>query len=149
VRTALWASYAPSEAQVGRLIDRVDHAIDRQTIWAYRLSRLRVGSAAAACIMVGLLVGRMTFGTRGSALPISNSTAAVPSVTTVNNQLPAPNTAPPVQVRILDGNGQPITNQLFNSVDEAKQFFEDLKQWQAQQEQIKNGGGQIPSTEHF
>jgi anti-sigma factor RsiW len=151
MRTALWASYAPTEAQVGRLIDRVDHAIDRQTVWSYRLSRIRVGSAAAACILLGLLIGRVTFGTRGTALPISGATAAVPSagVTTVNNQLPLANPNPPVQFRIVDGNGQPITNQPFNSVEEAKQFLEDLNQWQKQQEQIKSGGGQVPSTEHF
>src|SRR5207247_10391865 len=61
-RAALWQSCEPDEAAVGRLIDRVDRAIDRHTVWSYRLSRIRIASAAAACIVLGVGIGRLTFG---------------------------------------------------------------------------------------
>ncbi len=40
-RAALWQSCEPDEAAVQRLIDRVDQAVDRQTVWSHRLSQFR------------------------------------------------------------------------------------------------------------
>src|SRR5436190_17786800 len=55
-RVVVWSSYEPSDAAVARLIERVEAAVDRHNVWAYRLARWRIPSAAAACILVGFLV---------------------------------------------------------------------------------------------
>ncbi len=147
-RAALWQSCEPDEASVQRLVNGVDHAIDRQTAWAYRLSRLRSISAAAACIIVGVMIGRFTFGP-GAAQPI-NPIAGTPTPvvgTPVVNPLLQ---SPPAQVRIVDGKGK-VTIQKFRSVEEAQHFVQEFQQWQAEQEQIQNGGGaMVPqNTERF
>jgi len=147
-RGALWQSCEPDEPAVQRLIDRVDRAIDRETVWAYRLSKIRSVSAAAACIVLGVLVGRVTLGPRAGQpiTPIAQPTNL--NTTTVGNPVSVP---APAQVRILDGRGQQVMIQRFNSVEEAKRFIEDLQQWQSEQEQIQNGGGAIvpASSERF
>src|SRR5690348_5379612 len=96
VRSALWASYEPDEATVQRLIDRVDRAIDRNTVWSYRLSRIRTASAAAACIVVGILIGRITLGP-GAGPPVNPvlTQGPVPQTNVVNPTLPQ---APAAQV---------------------------------------------------
>src|SRR5262245_61665012 len=83
VRAALWQSFEPDEAAVGRLIDKVDRSIDRQTVWAHRLANLRIISSVAACIVVGLLIGRVTFGPRGGPIdPGTTSMSPAMPVTT-------------------------------------------------------------------
>jgi hypothetical protein len=146
-RAALWQSCEPDEAAVQRLVDRVDHAIDRQTAWSYRLSRIRTIGAAAACIMIGVLIGRVTLGPQGGPIaPVGTPGKTIDGVRVSNPVLPPA----PAQVRIVDGRGQQII-QRFNSVEEAQRFVQDLQQWQAEQEQIQNGGGAIvpASSERF
>jgi anti-sigma factor RsiW len=139
-RAALWQSCEPDEAAVGRLIDRVDRAIDRHTVWAYRLSRIRIASAAAACIVLGIIIGRVTFGP-GAAQPVDRlvTQGSVTGQTVSNPIIPEV----PVQVRIVDGRGQQVMIQPFKTREEAEQFILDLQQWQQEQEQIKSGGGGI------
>jgi anti-sigma factor RsiW len=139
-RTALWQSCEPDEASVQRLIDRVDHAIGRQTVWAYRLSKIRTVSAAAACIVLGVLIGRITLGPRAGqpVSPIAGTQGPVVNGTNVG--LPAVPQAP-ASVRIMDGNGKQVMIQHFRSMEEAQHFIHDLQQWQQEQEQIQSGGG--------
>jgi anti-sigma factor RsiW len=146
-RGALWQSCEPDEAAVQRLIDRVDRAIDRQTVWSHRLSQIRTFGAAAACIVLGVLIGRVTLGPQGGPItPVASPGKTIAGQTVSNPLLPPA----PAQVRIVDGRGQQII-QRFNSVEEAQRFIQDLQQWQAEQEQIQNGGGAIvpASTERF
>jgi anti-sigma factor RsiW len=143
VRSALWSSYEPDEAAVGRVIDRVDRAIDRQTTWAHRLANLRIISSAAACIIVGLFVGRMAFGPRGGPIEGAMPVLAAPSVTPVAAPAPA-------QLRIVDSNNNPVALQPFNSNEDLQRFVEELKAWQQAQEQAKNGQGfGVPLSERF
>jgi hypothetical protein len=67
----------------------------------------------------------------------------------VSNPVAAPRLSGPV--RVVDGQGRPLTLQPFNSVEEAQRFIQDLQQLQAEQEQMKlGGGGVVPaSTERF
>jgi anti-sigma factor RsiW len=146
-RAALWQSCEPDEAAVQRLVDRVDLAIDRQTAWSHRMSQFRGIAAAAACLFIGVMIGRVTLGTQGgnAIAPVSTPGTVVPGTAVSNPILPAP-----AQVRIVDGRGR-VTVQRFNSVEEAQRFVQDLQQWQAEQEQIQNGGGAIvpASSERF
>jgi hypothetical protein len=145
-RAALWQSCEPNEAAVQHLVDRVDRAIDRQTVWSYRLSRLRTFGAAAACIVLGVLIGRVTLGPQGGnpIAPVATPGNSIDGMRVSSNILPP---APaPAQVRIVDGRGN-VSVQRFNSVEEAQRFIQALQQWQAEQEQMQNGGGAfVPAT---
>lgn len=158
VRSLLWKSYEPDEAAVARLISRVDAAVDRQTVWAYRLSKFRVGAAAAACVLIGIMLGRATINSRdigpgGPAGPTvaqapvgSGSGAPIPGVTNVSAPI-----APPQQYRIIGPDGKPVEGiRPFNSIREAQQFLDDMKFWQQEQERIKSGGSILPTdSEQF
>src|SRR4051812_43662603 len=71
VRSQVWKGYEPDEAAVRRLISRVDASVDRNTIWAHRLSKIRTYGSAAACIVVGVLIGRVTFSSGHNNTPPS------------------------------------------------------------------------------
>jgi anti-sigma factor RsiW len=147
VRSALWQSFEPDEVAVGRLIDRVDRAIDRQTAWAHRLANLRIISSAAACIVVGLFIGRVAFGPRGGPIDATSSSAPIGGVQTIVG--PAPVTTP-AQVRIVDSNNNPVALQPFNSNEDLQRFLDDLRAWQQAQEQAKQGQGfGVPLSEKF
>jgi len=147
VRAALWPSFEPDEVSVGRLIDKVDRAIDRQTIWAHRLANLRIVASVAACLVIGLFMGRVAFGPRGG--PIDSATALTPTATPQVTTVSAP-IQPPAQVRIVDSNNNPVTLQPFNSNEDLQRFIEDLRAWQQAQEQAKQGQGfGVPLSEKF
>src|SRR5688500_1263958 len=67
IRMAVWKGYEPIEASVARLVAKVDAAVGRETSWSYRISTFRRVAAAAACIVLGVLIGR-TADNDGSAM---------------------------------------------------------------------------------
>src|SRR3954471_1733462 len=67
IRLAVWKGYEPTEASVARLVAKVDAAVDRNTNWSHTLRNLKRVSAAAACIVLGVLIGRV--GDDGSMTP--------------------------------------------------------------------------------
>jgi hypothetical protein len=147
----VWKGYEPDEAAVRRLIARVDASVDRNTVWAHRLSKIRTGSAAAACIVLGVLIGRVTFSSHEAA------DGGIPGATRVEARgggTPRIIAAPhqqggPVQFRIVDGNGTPITLQPFSSQKDADDFLLDLARWQHEQEQLRQSGTTMPSSGKF
>jgi anti-sigma factor RsiW len=161
VRAAVWQSFEPAPAQVDRLLARVHASVDRNTIWAARLSKLRVVTSAAACILLGFVIGRVAHRPAESdgGAGVSGGIAAVrPSgglnvVQVPQGQMPAGvtnvNNAPAVQFRIVDGNNQPVTLQPFNSAREAQEFIDAWHRWTRHQEQLRNGGGAVPAEESF
>jgi anti-sigma factor RsiW len=140
IRLAVWKSCEPSEPAVQRLIAHVDAAVDRNTVWSYRLRTLRRASAVAACVVFGILVGRV--GNQGAMMPGSPDRNGVSGQTMVSN----PSI---VEYPIFGHNGRPVATQRFQSPREAQEFMEELNRFRAQ-EQIRNGGGQILfPTERF
>ena len=151
IRMAVWKGFEPNEASVARLIAKVDAAVDRNTNWSFKLSTLRRVSAAAACIVLGVLIGRAgndvggAGGRMGSGsgavaqyAPASggagNGGGAVRGPTMVSN---------PIEFPIVDEHGRPVAVQRFQTLREAQDFLEDLNRLHRIQEQIRNGGGQI------
>ena len=152
MRLAVWKSFEPGEAAVQRLVARVDSAVDRDLAWTYRLGSVRRWSAAAACILLGILIGRV--GQRGAEMPGSGG-SRVASNNQTNVAQPVPQGQPtlvnnPIQFRIVNEDGQPVGVQSFRSPQEANEFFEDLSRWQRMQDDLRNGGGLIvPNSERF
>ena len=80
--------------------------------------RLRYAMAAAACVVIGFLIGWM--GASGS----KSSAIASP---------------PPYQVELRDESGQVMAVQKFSTLEKAREFSNDLQQWQMIQERLLNG----------
>ena len=146
IRMAVWKACEPNEASVARLIAKVDAAVDRNTNWSYKLSTLRRVSAAAACIVLGVLIGRaghdagtpdgrmsqVASGGGNGGNGGNNGTVRGPTM--VSN---------PIEFPIVNEQGQPVGVQRFQSMREAQDFIEELNRFHRMQEQIRNGGGQI------
>ena len=80
--------------------------------------RLFYAMAAAACIVIGFLIGWM--GATGGKSNVSASPA-------------------PYRVEILDESGAVMAVQKFESLEKAREFQNDLQQWQIIQERLLNG----------
>ena len=145
IRLAVWKGYEPTEAAVARVIAHVDAAVDRTTNWSYTLRNLKRVSAAAACIVLGVLIGRVgnqdAMMANGPITTVSNvgsgggvSGGARGMQTNVSNAIEFP---------IVNERGQAVGVQRFQSMREAQEFFDELNRFHRMQEQIRNGGGQI------
>ena len=103
----------------GALADRSSGGVTRFGSWV----TARVGSVAAACIMLGFFAGRM--GHSHAAPPTQNTTPAV----AVNNQpdaTPAPASMASLYVPVTNEYGQVVAWQPFQNADQAKSFVESL-----------------------
>jgi anti-sigma factor RsiW len=89
--------------------------------------RLRYAMAAAACVVIGFLIGWM--GATGGRSNVSASEA-------------------PYRVEILDETGQVMAVQKFQSLEKAREFSNDLQQWQIRQERILNGQVTVHSAKY-
>jgi anti-sigma factor RsiW len=141
IRLAVWKGYEPNEASVARLVAKVDAAVDRNTNWSYKLSNLKRVSAAAACIVLGVLIGRV--GNQGAVMP-NSPVAHLPG----GGGVPGGGRGPtmvsnPIEFPIVNEQGQPVGVQRFQTMREAQEFLEELSRFHRMQEQIRNGGGQI------
>ena len=144
IRMAVWKGYEPDEASISRLVARVDAGVDRNLAWAHRLTNLRRASAAAACILLGILVGRA--GNQSGTMPagplaqVGGGAANAP--TFVSN--------PSLDFPIVNESGQRVGTQRFHSIRERNEFLEELSRVRRTQEQLRTGGGQIYiPTERF
>jgi hypothetical protein len=165
-RGVVWRTFEPSDAAVQRLVLKVQAAVDRQNVWARRLTRWRIPSAAAACILLGFLFGWVGRGTTpndpgavGGAMLVSDATPqmqpgpvprALPNegLTTVNNQVTR--SAPgPVRLPIVDEYGRQVGVQEFGSTEEANRFVDDLNRWQRTQEKVINGNVTLTGVHQF
>ena len=81
-------------------------------------SRLRYAMAAAACVVIGFMIGWM--GATGSKSNVNASPA-------------------PYQVELRDETGQVMAVQKFWTLEKAREFSNDLEQWQMIQERLLNG----------
>jgi len=152
VRSQVWKGYEPDETAVRRLIARVDASVDRNTIWAHRLSKIRGVSAAAACIVLGVFIGHAAFSSGpgpGNAPSISNPTRVGVPAGGPPRLATGPQREGPVQYQIVDDSGKAITLQPFSSQKEGEDFLLDLARWQREQEQLRQGGTTLPSTGKF
>lgn len=153
VRALVFAAYEPDDNTVRRLVMKVEAQVDRQAKWSYRMTKWRIPSAAAACILLGFLfgwVGRGTSPTVGNAPGQATMIAGAskPMNTTVGNVLqnpvlPSPvpsittvNASNAVDLPIVDEYGKVVAVQHFNSAEEAAKFVEDVNNWQKSQEKV-------------
>jgi hypothetical protein len=120
----------------------------RETVWAGRTRRLRVMSAAAACILFGFFGGWVLHQTNAvnSAQPdqpmaqlLPPPSTDVPGSALVSNDGSPAVPASGFQVLLTDVNGRVVGSQRFGTYDEARRFTEDFRRWQTNRRQQAPG----------
>lgn len=116
----IYAAMEPDEAAIDRVNRRIRTSLEQRRRFAWRMHIVRTAGAIAACAAIGFGVGWIGRG----GMNMSATPAAAPHK---------------YQVNIADESGQIIGTQHFSSPDQAREFSEDLKRWQEQQDQIRSG----------
>lgn len=127
VRVAAFAGMEGDGAIADRLLARAKSRADGPAK-RRRAFPFRHAVAAAACLAVGFVAGRIIEGTGPGSW-----------VTPVSQE-------PAYRVAITDDAGRIIAVQRFDSIEQATEFSEDLRRWQERQEQIRNGQVTIRSA---
>jgi len=144
IRMAVWTSCEPNEATVEKLLGRVQRKIDNHWSWASRLSKLRMVSGAAACILIGVFMG---YAGRTRNQPPTNGPAIVSNNGVVNTA--GTTNSGPVEVPIVDEYGRVVVLQRFATEQDAQQFIEEMRQWQEKQDKAPTGGNIVQTQQKF
>lgn len=133
-RRGAFAMMEPDDAavaQFNRSASRELQRVDREGFWKNTAARLRVVAAAAACLVIGFSVARISDsgvldrGPRAQLGPLD----------------PA---SPAVEVILTDAQGRQLGVQRFTSEERARQFVTECQRWQEQRE--RGGGDGIEVT---
>lgn len=133
VRAAVWLSLEPDAASAERLVWQIRGKIaGEQSQGEVRPPALtrrwgawqvaRIGSAAAACVMLGFLVGWVG---RGSRVPLAVSPGVESTQVAASGSIAVAATPVPM-VPVADEYGRVVTFQQFKNTTDAKAFYEDL-----------------------
>ncbi len=130
MRQQIWREMEPQEAQVATLVSGVRAAIQRDEVWSRRQRALRYVSGLAACITLGFLVGRyLPYGPMQNADP-GSGVVFEPQRGPVMEVRDQPSMSGPFKVLLTDANGRVIAEQPFNTLDEAREFTDDINRLQ-------------------
>ena len=135
VRMGIWTSCEPSEASVQRLLSGVQRKVDNHWSWASRLSKLRMVTGAAACILIGVFMG---YAGRNRNPAPNNQPVVVSTNTGISNTAGNSNSGP-VEIPIVDEYGKVVAVQRFATQQDAQQFLDEMRQWQEGQEKAPAG----------
>lgn len=151
-RGAVWSALEPAESSADAFAQSLIRSVRRRRLMARIVWTSRLGGAAAACLLIGLtggwyLRGRGTVPTvvPGSEIASNDNNAQqVHFVDRPTGDLPAGG----YQVALTDQNGNVLTVQKFNKLDEAQHFAQDLGQVVERQQDVQNGRAMLVS-DHF
>jgi len=128
------------------IVRSVRQAATREVARSGRMRLFRQVAAAAACIMVGVLVGWMGHSRTELAQQPLISLDSANGVTShgtggtlvSNNSIRGGNEGG-FNVQITDDAGRVLAVQHFDTLNEAREFSNDLSRWQARQRRMRNG----------
>jgi len=128
------------------IVRSVRQAATREVARSGRMRLFRQVAAAAACIMVGVLVGWMGHSRTELAQQPMISLDSANGVTSrgtggtlvSNNSIRGGNEGG-FNVQITDDAGRVLAVQHFDTLNEAREFSNDLSRWQARQRRMRNG----------
>jgi hypothetical protein len=147
VRSALWQTIDPDPASAERLAWRIKGAMLSQERAAATKSKFTwnswrvasVSSAAAACVILGFMFGRVGHNPASTPVPTGIPTGGGSSIAQypTNNQSPiatqlVTSNKPKISVPITNEYGQVVAWQTFDNPEDAKNFTEDLHKTRAQ-----------------
>jgi anti-sigma factor RsiW len=144
LRQLAFGTMEPAERQTMSASETIARSLrqaaTREVAWTSRLRILRQVSAAAACIVVGLLVGwfarsntEATQATGGS-----DNGAIVFSGANDSGATARPVSTGGFNVQITDDAGRVLAVQHFDTLSEAREFSNDLSRWQTRQRQMRS-----------
>lgn len=134
LRQPFWDSLQTDPASAEAVIGRVQASMDRRRVWSMQVRWMSAVASAAACLVVGLMIGRFllapapTTPAGNSASVAQNSNKTDPDqgkIEFVGSTIPGP-----YEVQLADPTGRIIGVQHFNSLEEARQFTEDVNRMQ-------------------
>src|SRR4051795_9708375 len=132
------------------IVRSLRQAATREKVWSERRRLIRQFSAAAACLVVGLLVGWFGHGRPDVPVaPVETNTVASRDTGTPgsvnfpprngNTALVSNDRTGGFNVQITDDGGRVLAVQHFNTLNEARAFSNDLARWQTRQRQMRSG----------
>jgi hypothetical protein len=141
VRQQIWRGLEPREHEVATLVSNVQREIRSSEMWSRRARALRYVSGLAACIVIGFIFGRfLPYGPnapqpdRGSGVVFDSGTGPVQEVADTHAMNGGGGGARPrpgeFKVLLTDSIGRVIAEQRFNTLDEAREFTDDLNRLQ-------------------
>jgi len=126
LRKAVFASLEADAATTERLMQRVQAGMGQRKEWLRAWRRVGFASAAAAVVALAFIGGWIGGTQKGSSVHAQG---------------------PEYHVQIMDEAGRVMAVQKFESLEQAKEFSEDLQQWQARQERLLSGQVTIRSAD--
>ena len=150
-RIAVFQSLTPGQTDVDRLADAVLATVNRRH-WRMVVGRYaRIAAGVAACLLVGFAVGWIGRGGGKAAHPSQVPAIAVTTPAQVKSDAhlvihaPKPTEPGQFQVAVLDENGNVIALQRFNKLDDARQFANDLGQYEVRRQQVQESQAMLIS----
>ncbi len=130
LRASVWAALEPTDTAAQQMNWRIRGALaERQTRRALSFGSwaiARIGSVAAACVMLGFFAGWMGHGGNQGMAPIASQNTG-PAVA-VNQPSDAPPPGTPLYVPVRNAYGQVVSFERFQNTDQAKNFMDNLDQ---------------------
>lgn len=111
----------------------------REVAWSNRRNIFRQVAAAAACIVVGVLVGWVGRDHAQPDAPIARQTQVDSGVESDAVTISDEGSSNGFTVAITDDRGRVLTQQRFGTLSEARQFSNDVLRWQERQREMRNG----------
>ena len=142
IRAKAWRAMEGDEAAVAAVAGRVVASIERRESFTFLLRGLRIGAAAAACIVLGLTVGFFAKSANPAASDFPSSSSSTLRLPLCRKRLPRFNrrqSARGYDVNLKDESGKVVAVQHFTNLDQARQFVQDVGQWQQDQDKMHNG----------
>ena len=145
MRLAAWRSMQPAEAQVDDVILRVARRVRRQAFGRRAFRVVRVGAAVAAAIVV-FCAGWLTRGSANSGLQAHEAPAVgINRVHPTRATISMSPASGPFQVTLRDQGGQVISVQRFAAADEAREFAQNVMQFEARRAAARQGSAMLVS----
>jgi anti-sigma factor RsiW len=130
LRASVWAALEPTDAATQQMNWRIRGALaERQTRRSFGMGSwvtARVGSVAAACIMLGFFAGWMGHGGNHELSPTASQNTGPAVAVNQPSDVPPPGT--PLYVPVRNAYGQVVSFQRFQSTDQAKNFMDNMDQ---------------------
>lgn len=129
-RRQAFSSMEPSQAAADRFAGHVLAAVRRKESGFRWSGFARWGGLAAACVLIGFGAGWMT------RLSVASGPSGQPVIQVINTPT---ETGGVIQAALLDQEGNLLGMHKFQSVEDAKQFVDELKIYRAGQSKVLQG----------
>lgn len=132
LRSRMFASLEPTETESTRFLDRVRAKVPKNP---RRAGALRLATGIAACVAISFFAGWKFGGKQVAIVPREAAirVAAGPKIETIVNY----------QVALTDEAGRVTAVQNFDSLEKAREFSQDLGQWQERRRQMQDGAAVV------